>query len=505
VTAFDAIHDQTRPLEALINIYGLLKEGGWFSMVDIAAGSHLAENKDHPMGPFLYTVSLLHCMPVGRVNGGRGLGMMWGRQKAVKMLQEAGFKEVEILDIPVAGVFLILTTAWGANRCFGVFLEPMIRELGWSRAGLSGAFTLAMIAMGLTGIMTGKATDRFGPRIITIGCGIFLGLGYMLCAIVRIQWQVYLFYGIITGMGMSVTAPLLSLVARWFIKKRALMTSIIVAGPGLGNMVMPLFFSMVIGVYGWRYSYLILGAVTCFFILIGAMFVRREPGEMGLLPHGADQEKSGETAGQFKGLTLRGALHTRQYWQLSCIYFCDLFLMNVVMVHIVIHAMDHGIPATKAASILSVASGVCMFSRVIVGGIADRIGYKQTFTLCLSTAVIGFILLLFANRLWSLYLFAVIFGFSLWSAGGLIGPILAQLFGLLAHGAIYGSIFVSGAVGGAFGPVLVGFLYDRMGSYRLAFVLCLCINLISLTSVLLLKPIAHENHSGAKGNQNFKP
>jgi len=100
VTAFDAIHDQTRPLEALINVYGILKEGGWFSMVDIAASSHLAENKDHPMGPFLYTVSLLHCMPVGRVNGGRGLGMMWGRQRAVKMLQEAGFKEVQELDIP---------------------------------------------------------------------------------------------------------------------------------------------------------------------------------------------------------------------------------------------------------------------------------------------------------------------------------------------------------------------------------------------------------------------
>jgi len=100
VTAFDAIHDQTRPSDALEGVYAILKEGGLFSMIDIAAGSHLSDNKDHPMGPFLYTVSLMHCMPVGLAEGGAGLGMMWGRQKAVKMLNKAGFNKVEVLEIP---------------------------------------------------------------------------------------------------------------------------------------------------------------------------------------------------------------------------------------------------------------------------------------------------------------------------------------------------------------------------------------------------------------------
>ncbi len=100
VTAFDAIHDQTRPLEALRAVHGILRKGGVFSMVDIAAESRLADNVDHPMGSFLYTVSLMHCMPVGLVSGGTGLGMMWGRQKAVKMLQEAGFSRVDVDEIP---------------------------------------------------------------------------------------------------------------------------------------------------------------------------------------------------------------------------------------------------------------------------------------------------------------------------------------------------------------------------------------------------------------------
>ena len=97
---FDAIHDQTRPMEALVAIRRMLKTGGLFSMVDIAAGSRLTDNVDHPMGPFLYTVSLMHCMPVGLVNGGTGFGMMWGRQKAVAMLEAVGFEQVQVLEIP---------------------------------------------------------------------------------------------------------------------------------------------------------------------------------------------------------------------------------------------------------------------------------------------------------------------------------------------------------------------------------------------------------------------
>lgn len=100
ITAFDAIHDQSRPQEALRGVYAMLKSGGVFSMVDIAADSRLAGNRSHPMGPFLYTVSLMHCLPVGLVDDGKGLGMMWGRQQAREMLQEAGFSDCRVEPVP---------------------------------------------------------------------------------------------------------------------------------------------------------------------------------------------------------------------------------------------------------------------------------------------------------------------------------------------------------------------------------------------------------------------
>ena len=100
ITAFDAIHDQTRPMEALQGVHEMLKDGGTFSMIDIAAETDIDGNRNHPMGAFLYTVSLMHCMPVGLVDNGAGLGMMWGRQLAEEMLFKAGFSAVSVMEIP---------------------------------------------------------------------------------------------------------------------------------------------------------------------------------------------------------------------------------------------------------------------------------------------------------------------------------------------------------------------------------------------------------------------
>ncbi len=100
VTAFDAIHDQTRPLDAIRGVHHLLADAGAFSMVDIAARTDMSDNVSHPLGPFLYTVSLMHCMPVGLVDGGAGLGMMWGREMAVDLLRNGGFQHVEVFEMP---------------------------------------------------------------------------------------------------------------------------------------------------------------------------------------------------------------------------------------------------------------------------------------------------------------------------------------------------------------------------------------------------------------------
>jgi 2-polyprenyl-3-methyl-5-hydroxy-6-metoxy-1,4-benzoquinol methylase len=100
VTAFDAIHDQPRPEAVLRNVAAALKPDGVFLMQDIAASSYLQRNLDHPLGTFLYTVSCMHCMSVSLAGGGPGLGAVWGKELALRMLREAGFTEVGVHGLP---------------------------------------------------------------------------------------------------------------------------------------------------------------------------------------------------------------------------------------------------------------------------------------------------------------------------------------------------------------------------------------------------------------------
>jgi len=100
VTAFDAIHDQANPARVLRNISGLLDSDGVFLMQDIAGSSRLDRNLDHPLAPFLYTISCMHCMTVSLAQDGAGLGTMWGEELASQMLREAGFSSVRIERLP---------------------------------------------------------------------------------------------------------------------------------------------------------------------------------------------------------------------------------------------------------------------------------------------------------------------------------------------------------------------------------------------------------------------
>ncbi|MEE8574187.1 MAG: class I SAM-dependent methyltransferase, partial [Thermodesulfobacteriota bacterium] len=96
ITAFDAIHDQKAPDKVLGSIFAALRRNGVFLMQDIGASSEVHKNIDHPVGTFLYAISCLHCMTVSMAQGGPGLGAMWGKELAVEMLKEAGFRDIEV-------------------------------------------------------------------------------------------------------------------------------------------------------------------------------------------------------------------------------------------------------------------------------------------------------------------------------------------------------------------------------------------------------------------------
>lgn len=384
--------------------------------------------------------------------------------------------------------FIIMSVLWGAFYAFGVFFKPILKEFGWTRAMTAGAFSLCSMITGLLTIAIGGLTDKFGSRMIMTVCGLLLGLGYLLMSQLSAIWQLYLFYGGIVGAGMACSfVPLMSTVTRWFREKRSAMTGIVVAGTGIGALIGPPVVSRLISGYGWRVSYLILGSSVLVVVVLCAQFIRHDPAQMGQVSYSGDQEGKKVLMQNTKGLSLKEAASTTQFWIVFGMILSLGFCVFAVMVHIVPHAAELGISAISAANILATIGGVSIVGKVLMGRAADRIGNRQNF-------IVGFILMsaaLFwvipAKRESILYLFAAVFGFAYGGCISSESPIVAELFGLSSHGLILGVIAFSFLLGGAAGPLLLGYIFDVTGSYQWGFLVCAVISFVGLILTAVLK------------------
>lgn len=393
--------------------------------------------------------------------------------------------------IVIIAACLIMIMGWGTYYAFGVFLKPVLTEFGWTRAMTSGAFSLGMIVQGLIGIVMGGLTDRLGPRVVLTICGFLIGLGYILMSQIAAVWQIYLFLGLIVGSGMSgIIVPLLSVVARWFVARRGLMTGIVVAGIGIGVFIGPPVADWLIASYDWRASYFILGIVAFIVVVLVAQFLKREPGQIGQKPYGANKE-SGQVINTGTGrLTFREAVSTRQFWLVFTLFICCGICLFTIMVHIVSHATDLGIPAAGAARILAAIGLVSMVGKVVMGIATDRIGSKQVFIIGFILMIISLLWLLSIKDLLVFYLFAIVFGFAYGACFTAMPPLVAWLFGVRSLGLIFGVMNTGLDFGCAVGPILAGYIFDVAGSYRLAFLLCAALGVAGLILTILIKPLS---------------
>lgn len=393
----------------------------------------------------------------------------------------------------VAAAFVMMMMAWGVNFSFGLFLEALLKDIRWTRAVTSAAFSVSSLLYGLVSIISGRLTDRFGPRIVTSICCILLGMGYILMSLTTSVWQLFLFFGIIVGVSLSgFWAPLVSPVARWFTVRRGLMVGIITSGIGVGSVVIVPLVSRIIANYGWQTSYIIVGVTIMVITLLAAQFLRRDPQQMGLQPYGKDQPDRQRVVHRTEDLSFSAGIRLRQFWMAFGIYAGYGFYLYAVMVHIVLHATGLGISTVDAANILAISGGLGILGRVMIGSVSDRLGIKTSAALSITLMAIGLIWLLFCNELWMFYVFAVVFGVGYGSLSALQGPMAVELFGLRSVGIFVGCLTFSFTIGGALGPFLAGYIFDAMNSYTLAFFICVIISIAGLILALLLSPVRKE-------------
>ena len=380
----------------------------------------------------------------------------------------------------VAIAFIIMLAIYGINYSFGIFFKPILAEFDWTRATTAGAFSLAWVVTGLVSIFLGALNDRLGPRIVLSLCGFFSGLGYFLMSQISSVWQLYIFYGVIIGTGISAFIPMVSTVARWFVRRRSMMTGIVAAGIGVGALIVPQLANLLIAQYQWRTSYMILGIIVIVVVIVCSQFLRRDPAQTGQVPHGANEAVTTGLNVDVVPYSLKQAIATRQFWMVLAMLFCSAFCLYAIQVHLAPHVTDMGISALSAATVLAIVGGASIVGRAALGSIGDKIGNRQAYLMGYVLIVVALAWLIPSRELWSFYLFAVIFGLAYGNCDTQQSPLVATLFGLTSHGLIFGFLSIGYSLGAALGPFVTGYLYDTTGNYQIAFILCAIIGIAGI-------------------------
>ena len=396
---------------------------------------------------------------------------------------------ISLAWVVLAAAFAIQFTFSGIHFTFGVFLKPIAEVFDWSRGATSFAYTLAWWVSAPAGIFLGWLSDRIGPRkVLLIGASLF-SLGIFLSGRVENLWQFYLFFGVMAGFGRAAArGPLLSAVFQHFTKRKGLAVGITLSGTGIGTLFFPFLARYVMSVSDWRTAFFVLGTLAALLVFPAAFAIRR--------PHniGGDGGVQGKAASASKvidsdsvlgapaeGWTLPTVLRQRVFWLFMVMGFFCCISHSLPLAHIVAYATDRGIAEIPAAGLLGFIGLSAAVGRLVWGMTADRITARKTVFCCIVIQTVLIFWLAFAEKMWSLTLFSVLYGLGYGGVLPLYAVVTRELFGMRRFGSIYGMHSFGTTIAMGTGPILGGFVFDYAGDYFPALITSGTLGLVAIS------------------------
>jgi MFS family permease len=395
-------------------------------------------------------------------------------------------------------VFLLLGTVMLTYSVFGVIFQPLVDEFHWNRTTISGAMSLNNLFFGIACIVFARLSEKYNLRVLIAVSGLLLGLGYFLMAATNSVWELYLSFGLVIGIGMSSFIDAFNILTRWFVKRRGLMTGIAFTATGLSAMVGAPLANWLIVTYGWRPALVILGICSLVIMLAIAIFIRREPRMKGQLPYGYAEPM--DSVHVNIGLSMKEAWKSSQFWLMCFMYFTALFCTFVFNVHIVVHAIALGATSEGGANMLAIRGLISLVFASLLGVFGDRFGNKRMIAISFGLMAMVFLWMAAATTTWELYILSAAFGIAFAGFVTLMSPLVAEVFGIKAHSVILGATAFAGALGGAFGPLTAGYLFDVTAGYTWAFVICGVLAVGSLIMALRINSCIGPSCKGPQAN-----
>jgi MFS family permease len=361
----------------------------------------------------------------------------------------------------IVGVGIVVTCIGvGAMLSLAVFLQPMADAMGWSRTGISTAALINWLCMGVGAFVWGALSDRFGTRAVVLCGGALLGLGLVTASRAATLGQFQVLFGVIVGVAAgSFYTPMTATTTRWFTLHRSLAVALVSAGLSVGSAVMGPLARWLITNYDWRTAMLVIGDLVWLLVIPAALLVRNPPP----LPSAGLSVATGGADG--RELTVAQALRTPQFAALALAYFACCAAHSGPIFHMVTNAIDHGVPAMAAATVLSVASLASLSGKVVCGLVADRVGAKRTLVAGLVLQAVAVSLYLGTRDLATFYAVGLVFGFAYGGVMPLYAILVREYFGARIMGTAFGAVAFVSTLGMALGPWAGGWLYDTFGGY----------------------------------------
>ncbi|MFC1902750.1 MFS transporter [Chloroflexota bacterium] len=388
---------------------------------------------------------------------------------------------------------LLMAGFYGAQLSFGVFMIPVLEEFGWTRSITSGAMSTVAGIAGILGIMAGRFSDKYGARILIAIGALFSGSGYLLLSRINSIWELYIYFGLFTGICLaSCWSPVNATVSRWFVKKRVLAVGIAISGITIGQILVPPLAAHFIADYGWRFSFTLLAFIVWGTAIPAIIILGRNAPAHAAFPD------SGSTAIDKLDIkystpvplqewsTVRIA-KTTPFWTVMVAGFVTAAGFYLVVVHVVAYATDMGISATSAALILTFTGIGNISGRILAWPITIKIGSRIALLLLLALQAIALFAFMWSSSLWIFTILAIIFGVGLGAVTTLRVSMVSEHFGIKSVGKILGLSSISWAAGGITGPILAGYIFDLMHSYDVAFIIGGTIMTLGMIVVYLLK------------------
>ena len=369
---------------------------------------------------------------------------------------------------------------------FGLFIEPLEKEFGWTREEISLGYSISFVSS-LFAPIIGKFVDLKGTKIFLVGSLFLISFGFIFRPLMT-NLNHWILLNSLVFAGYPGTLLLASgiLMQVWFPKSRGRMVALATSGHNAGGLVIPLITLIVLSSFNWKFAYAFFGGIILIIAIFSLFFVRNSPDKKNITLDN-DVKKI--------GIDFMSAIKTKKFIFLTLGITFAMFTYNGVMPQMAPHLQSEGLSLIAATIAMSYIGAMGIMSKLVFGRLSEK--YSSIFMTCISVFLqaigLAVILLSFGNII-GIWTGVIIFGIGFGGLGALITLNITECFGMKSLGSVYGMLSFLGIWASILAPWMMGRIYDSTSSYRNAHLIVIGIFFLGIFFLISTKHLNKRNY-----------